>query len=142
MLVMRVPGSLLWAPSWHDIGLEEIAAFEQQRLVQAGGKRINKAVAEIEPRWMAAFAEARERVQCAVSLRAIDVDRLEAKDADKSDDIRRITLAAAKIDHHRLHARNSGYLRIRGGINGRCKGGPFRFVEQDGNQRGCIHHHQ
>jgi hypothetical protein len=47
MLVMGVSGSLSWAPSWHDIGLEEIAALNSSVSSRAFASD-RKAIREIQ----------------------------------------------------------------------------------------------
>src|SRR5436305_14620023 len=59
---MRSRGpALLWMPSWHDIGLEEIAAFEQQRLIAGLGQGVGEAVRQVEASRMVAFAKLKIR---------------------------------------------------------------------------------
>src|SRR6202048_4112663 len=56
-------GGLAAASGGLDIGLRKVGALEHQRLAQMAGAGIGKTVPEIEPRRMAALAEAVEGVQ-------------------------------------------------------------------------------
>ena len=68
-------GSIMWSEGREDIGLPEVVALEQKRLAGDLSERISEAIAEIQPRRVAAFAEVMEGL--ARDLRLLDGDRLD-----------------------------------------------------------------
>src|SRR6516164_10232798 len=78
-----------------NVGVDEIIALEEQAVVGRDSERIGKTVADVQPRRVAAAAEAPKCVDGDLGLLRCDADDVEASIAEQKLDVRtaRLTLS-------------------------------------------------
>jgi hypothetical protein len=125
-----------------DVGLIKVVAFEKERLASLLGERIGEAVAEIQPGWMAAFAEVVKGL--AREMRLLDSHGL---NPDANPAKQRVALLKdfngelALEDNGELDEVARGYSAPRGVADGLDIQLGIRLSRKDGDERRRIQDH-
>lgn len=124
------------------VGVRKILALEQQGLPCRLRQRVGKAVAEIEARLVAAFAEIEKGLPGEFPV----VERYGLKRDGRTPEkslglLHRLGTELAFDNHRQLNVIRHAHPAVIGIVNGLRESGGFRLPVKNGDQGGCIEDH-
>lgn len=125
-----------------DVGLREVAAFEEERLPGLLREGVGEAVAEVEAGGMAAFAEATKGLAGYLGLLLVERDYFHFELNEKRVQERSRSLGSSAHEYERsFHQRRCGYKAYRAVRHSRIVEGCIRLLQNDCYERRCIDDH-
>lgn len=142
LLERRIKSVRYWSSRRLDIGQREIVALEQQGFVGRLGKRIGKAVTEVEPGLVAALAEIQKRLAGERALFKRNRFNDHAGATDEDIDLPRRIRPGLALDHHReLQETGHAQMASVGILDQLSEPFLFRFAVENGDESRGVEYH-